>query len=179
MVNPFLLLRIAAQERGHVVVVGTARGLCGRIGDVVLLAEDALAAHRANGLCGLLRLIFVKRGDGLLRLGRSGGGILLGLRLLAKVAQAALAGLLSGTLVANPDRDALGHAVVLRRRGRTGGLLRSGGGLGQVVIRALEAGSDDGNAHLVVKGLVDAGTEDDVGLGVGGLSDQGCSLVDF
>ena len=169
MVNQLLLLGIAAQERGHVVVVGTARGLGGRIGDVFLLAEHALAAHRADGLSGLLRLIRIKRGDRLLLFGGRRGGFLLGLRFLTEVAQAALTGLLRGALVANPDGDALGHAVVLRGRGRTGGLLRSGGGLGQVVIRALETGGDDGDAHLVVKGLVDAGAEDDVGLGIGGL----------
>lgn len=73
-------------------------------------AEHALAAHRADGLSGLLRLIRVKRRDRLLLFGGRRGGFLLGLRFLAEVAQAALAGLLRGALVANPDGDALGHA---------------------------------------------------------------------
>ena len=41
-----------------------------------------------------------------------------------------------------------------------------------------KAGSNDGDAHLVVHILVDAGAEDDVGLAVGGLHDQVGGLVD-
>jgi hypothetical protein len=44
---------------------------------------------------------------------------------------------------------------------------------------AVEAGRDDGDAHLVAEGVVDDRTEDDVGLGVRGLLDQAGGLVDL
>ena len=36
-------------------------------------------------------------------------------------------------------------------------------------IGTLEAGGNDGNTHLILEVLADGGTEDDVGVGVGGL----------
>ena len=48
-----------------------------------------------------------------------------------------------------------------------------------VRLAAVEAGRDDGDAHLVAEGVVDDGTEDDVGLGVHGLLHESCGVVDL
>ena len=42
-----------------------------------------------------------------------------------------------------------------------------------------EARSDNGDAHLVAQGLVDNGTEDDVGLGVDGIGDNVGGVADL
>src|SRR5699024_347333 len=86
---------------------------------------------------------------------------------------------------------ALGGTLLLQRRPRLGGArrrrllgARSGTLLrGDVVARgraaALEAGGDDGHAHLVAQGVVDDGAEDDVRVGVRGLLDQSGGLGDL
>ena len=42
-----------------------------------------------------------------------------------------------------------------------------------------EARSDDGDTHLIAQGLVDNGTEDDVGLGVDGVGDNVGGVADL
>src|SRR5690606_40843091 len=61
-------------------------------------------------------------------------------------------------------------------RGTTARRGRRGDRLGR---RLVEAGGDDGDAHLVAEGVVDDVAEDDVRLGVRGLLDQAGGLVDL
>ena len=84
-----------------------------------------------------------------------------------------------------------GRSGLSRTGGRSGALRLSGGsGLAlrllsskelvlAVDVGVGEARSDDGDTHLVAQGLVDNGTEDDVGLGIDGIGDNVGGVADL
>ena len=84
--------------------------------------------------------------------------------------------------------DRLGGGLAAERRAAAADRRADGGGhevraprLDRLGVRlaAVEAGRDDGDAHLVAERVVDDGTEDDVRLGVHGLLHEAGRVVDL
>ena len=86
--------------------------------------------------------------------------------------------------------DIASRGGLSRARGRSGALGLGGSDLalgllgGKELVLTIDVGvgearSDDGDTHLIAQGLVDNGTEDDVGLGVDGVGDNVGSIADL
>src|SRR5699024_8152775 len=104
---------------------------------------------------------------------RNGGCFFCSSAALSAVAVEDLEDIVEGIVFRGSGGRLLTGSGLLGRLGH-GLLLRSGGkGLvGHGALQLLKAGSNNGNPDLVLQGVVEGGTEDDEGVGMGGLLHQ-------